>query len=352
MFSYRDYLFDQSKEITVIWFKKKLPYDALINGNEYQLSCNKTILEGLLSSNATVPYNCQVGACKKCMLKICNGEVKSLIDLGYCLTQEQIDDGYVLACQAMPKSNIIAEFNESTESSKFSLPIKTKVVSIEKLSTYIYRVWLPYVEIVEAGQSFELLIPELDLNRYYSVSSINKGVGVAVDVALKSVGGCSSWLCNDSNIGKAVYIKNLSPKFGDFTESTDQIIAVAGGSALGMILSVLEDYLKSNDNVRVDLIHAVRFREDGYDENRIKKLQKKYKKFNFYGLLSRQDLDSNGYFQGKAPDFLKALFSDNKVSKVCNFLMCGSDRLVKPCVSVLKCEMVESQRCEIESFGA
>lgn len=336
----------------MIFFKKAPPYNGLIEGNEYPLSRNKTILESLLVKNADVPYNCQVGACKKCMLKIDQGEAKSLIDLGYCLTQEQVDKGYVLACQAIPKSNIVASFYREGSPDNNTVPIESKIISIERLSAYVYRVRLPYMDIVCPGQSFELSVPELNIKRYYSVSAIENNKSIAIDVALKSKGGCSGWLCEQENINKPIHINSVNGGFGDFSKKSDQIVAVAGGSALGMILSVLEEKLLNNADISVNLIHAVRFRKDSYDEKRIHNLRSVYKKFNFYGLLSQEEEEFQGFFRGRAPEFLQSLFSENKVEASSNFLMCGSDSLIKSCMDVLSFRKVESQYCEIESFGS
>ena len=210
---------------------------------------------------------------------------------------------------------------------------------------------LPFTNNIHPGQSLEIYIPVVNTKRYYSVSSIREGKNITIDVAVKDKGICSSWLCEKKNIGEPIFLEPSNGKFGNFCMKSNQIIALAGGAALGMVLCVLEDKLRNNQNIHIDLIHAVRFQEDIYDMKRINSLKKLYEKFNFYGLISREGTDVLGYVQGRAPEFLQNLIVKNKESSTSNFLMCGSDSLVNSCVDALKSKNIDDKQLVTESFG-
>lgn len=64
---------------------------------------NATLVDVLLSNGLDVPYSCREGECGSCACLLTSGEV----DRGNAaiLGQDDIDDGYILACQARPISD-------------------------------------------------------------------------------------------------------------------------------------------------------------------------------------------------------------------------------------------------------
>lgn len=62
----------------------------------------KTILDILVDAKKDPPYSCTSGACSTCMAKVTEGEVT--MDSCYSLEDDEIAAGYILTCQAHPKS--------------------------------------------------------------------------------------------------------------------------------------------------------------------------------------------------------------------------------------------------------
>ncbi|MEM1219847.1 MAG: 2Fe-2S iron-sulfur cluster-binding protein, partial [Bacteroidota bacterium] len=60
------------------------------------------ILDAALKKNADLPYACKGGVCCTCRAKLVEGEVDVLVNYG--LEPEEIADGYILTCQAVPTS--------------------------------------------------------------------------------------------------------------------------------------------------------------------------------------------------------------------------------------------------------
>jgi len=57
----------------------------------------ESVLAALLREGINVPFNCQQGICHSCLMMVEQGDVPSSALQN--LTQEQIDEGYFLACQ-------------------------------------------------------------------------------------------------------------------------------------------------------------------------------------------------------------------------------------------------------------
>jgi ring-1,2-phenylacetyl-CoA epoxidase subunit PaaE len=74
------------------------------------LMSGQTILDVMLAENIDAPYSCGIGNCSSCIAKVLEGEV----DMYKCetLDEEEIKEGYILACQAHALSeNVIVSFD-------------------------------------------------------------------------------------------------------------------------------------------------------------------------------------------------------------------------------------------------
>jgi ring-1,2-phenylacetyl-CoA epoxidase subunit PaaE len=66
---------------------------------------NMTILDAALQKNIDVPYSCQGGVCSSCIAKVSSGSASMLQN--NILTDSEIEEGLVLTCQAVPKTQEI-----------------------------------------------------------------------------------------------------------------------------------------------------------------------------------------------------------------------------------------------------
>ncbi|MET7896559.1 ferredoxin--NADP reductase [Streptomyces mirabilis] len=76
-----------------------------LDGRTHELTWprSRPLLDVLLDAGLQVPYSCREGACSACACVVTNGEVK--MRRNDVLEPEDIDDGIVLGCQAMPISD-------------------------------------------------------------------------------------------------------------------------------------------------------------------------------------------------------------------------------------------------------
>lgn len=75
-------------------------WDKLIKGNTKQ-----PILDQGENAGLILPYSCRGGMCGRCKIKVESGQVKQLANDG--LTDEEKKQGYVLACSAIPESDLV-----------------------------------------------------------------------------------------------------------------------------------------------------------------------------------------------------------------------------------------------------
>ena len=60
------------------------------------------VLDAALDAGADVPYACKGAVCCTCRAKVLEGEVE--MAMNYSLTDQEVEEGYVLTCQTMPRS--------------------------------------------------------------------------------------------------------------------------------------------------------------------------------------------------------------------------------------------------------
>jgi len=79
---------------------------------EFTLSSNgKSILDAAMDAGADVPFSCKGGVCCTCKAKVLKG--KASMNQNSSLSEEEVEDGFILTCQAHPiTENIIVDFDE------------------------------------------------------------------------------------------------------------------------------------------------------------------------------------------------------------------------------------------------
>ena len=60
------------------------------------------VLDVALDAGADVPYACKGAVCCTCRAKVLEGDVE--MAMNYSLTDQEVEEGYVLTCQTMPRS--------------------------------------------------------------------------------------------------------------------------------------------------------------------------------------------------------------------------------------------------------
>jgi ring-1,2-phenylacetyl-CoA epoxidase subunit PaaE len=80
----------------------KAKVKIILDGDEFSVIVEpgQTILDAAIDANIDPPYACRVAACCSCKAKLLSGEVK--MDDDDPLTEEEIEEGFILTCQSHP----------------------------------------------------------------------------------------------------------------------------------------------------------------------------------------------------------------------------------------------------------
>lgn len=85
----------------------EVPMVAVLDGKRIEVTVapGKTILDTLLDLGYEPPYSCTSGSCSTCMAKVKKGTAR--MEVCYALDDDEVEEGYILTCQAFPTSNEI-----------------------------------------------------------------------------------------------------------------------------------------------------------------------------------------------------------------------------------------------------
>jgi len=72
----------------------------------FDMDASETILDAALKQKIDAPYSCQGGICSSCICRVTEG--KAIMENNQILTDSELEDGMILACQAHPTTATIA----------------------------------------------------------------------------------------------------------------------------------------------------------------------------------------------------------------------------------------------------
>ncbi len=81
---------------------------VVLDGNNFEFALpahGDTILDAAMKAGADLPFSCKGGVCSTCRAKLLEGEV--MMEVNYALEADELEQGYILTCQAHPQSEMV-----------------------------------------------------------------------------------------------------------------------------------------------------------------------------------------------------------------------------------------------------
>tara|TARA_R110002096_G_scaffold110035_15_gene240561 strand:+ start:748 stop:1815 length:1068 start_codon:yes stop_codon:yes gene_type:complete len=269
------------------------------SGESFEVPKNKTLLQTALSEGVNFPYHCTVGTCGNCRCKLIDGEVRAIMDFSYTLSEAEISDGYILACQSLLKSNITIELEADVNQP--SEPLETFSGVIKDTHMLTHDIMQVNVELdrairFSAGQFADIGLPGFGRHRSYSFACAPLDGGQkSLSFHVRNVPGGSytEWLFDNDRKNERFELHGPSGAFWLRT-SDAPILAVAGGSGMAPLKSILDDALLKGVNRPITYLFGAREQRDLYCLDEMQALAKQWPNtFNFIPVLSEEATDSN-----------------------------------------------------------
>jgi NAD(P)H-flavin reductase/ferredoxin len=244
--------------------------------SHFQSSAIETVYSAALRSGLTLETDCREGACGVCKAHLSDGQC----DIGdvsdEALTDEEQEEGFLLACQARPRSDMVLEFGYPLSLLKKEVAnLDARVAALEPVADNVMRVVLesdaaplPFL----AGQYVNITVPGAVPGRSYSfANSPADNSRMEFFVRLLEQGAMSNWLRDGAKVGDPVSVQGPYGQFFLRPARAGQIIMIAGGTGLAPMLSMLEQLRNQEAPMpNVVLLYGANFAGELFGDERIR----------------------------------------------------------------------------------
>lgn len=324
-----------------------LPQDVTI-----ELGQGQTLLEAALAHDIAYPHDCTVGTCASCKTRLKQGRVREATPFGYTLSKEELDAGYILACQAFPRDELtVVEIEPAAADLLPPEKYAATIVASEPLTHDILKVTVQADRAVNyaAGQYANLRQVSDDRARSYSFANAPQRKGrTTLEFYIRKVPGgeFTEALFNGELDGKPLEMKAPLGTF-HLRGGDAPMVCIAGGSGLAPLVSILEHARANRIKRECTLLFGARTQADLYQLDAIENIASSWQgNFRFIPVLSHEPLDSD--WQGA-----RGLVTDHIESGFCEGAegyLCGPPLMIDAAIARLAKQGIPVDRVFYDKF--
>lgn len=240
------------------------------------VAADETIVDAALRKGIVLPTDCREGVCSTCRGTCVSGDYELRYAHEDALTQKERDEGAVLCCQMVPRSDCVIDFDFDSGITLAADPetIGAALSGVERVSdaVSILELRLPEGTSLEylAGQYAHLRVPGTSAWRSYSFARApNAGERLKFIVRTLPAGEMSDYLRVRVRVGDLI---DLQGPFGTFylRKVTRPVFFLAGGTGISAFLGMLDGLsMRGAPGQPVELLYGVTDAEDLCDVERL-----------------------------------------------------------------------------------
>ncbi|MGP8473921.1 2Fe-2S iron-sulfur cluster-binding protein [Burkholderia sp. PR2] len=237
------------------------------------------LLMSALEQGINYPHNCRVGTCGRCKTRLVSGKISPLVDFALSpLTNEELRDGYILACQAKVRSDLVIDVDLVDHQVVLPRSVPGTVSGWTSLPGGVVdlRIRLEAPLVFEAGQYAALAVAGSFVRRSFSFYDAPSGGAGNDEVGflIKRLPGgrFSEWLAAKDRRGVRIWLEGPFGQMG-IDDTPRESLCIAGGTGIAPILSIAEDRLKRYPDHPVTIVFGVRTASDLFAMDRLERLK-------------------------------------------------------------------------------
>lgn len=241
----------------------------------------ETLLASLLEAGVPFPHNCQSGNCGACKCELIDGDILELPYSEYALAPEERARNLILACRTQVWGDCTVRMLESEETVLHpSRVMLCRLVGVEDLTHDVKLLQLsieaggPYT--FTAGQHARLKFGPGIPERNYSMANGPAEGTLQFYVRQVPRGQASGYVFTSLHLGAEVTVSGPLGNAYLREQHRGPILAVAGGSGMAPIKSILDTALQNDPEREVHLYFGVRDERDVFLESQLRELERRH----------------------------------------------------------------------------
>lgn len=263
-------------------------------GRRFAVGDSKTILQAALDAGITYPHSCRSGRCGACKSRLVSGHVELGKHSPFALSEQERADGFILACRSVPSDDVVVEWLDEAFDAKPAEAQEAEVVAIDRMTHDILAIRLALADRESfrfaAGQYLSLSVPGAPARSYSMASRPDEEL---VELHIRAVpGGRTSGLIHALlKQGDTVGIEGPGGSAYLREAHVGPIVALAGGSGLAPIKSIVETALLSGMAQPIHVYFGARTEHDLYLVEHFRALEQRFANLTFIPALSQTASD-------------------------------------------------------------
>jgi CDP-4-dehydro-6-deoxyglucose reductase/ferredoxin-NAD(P)+ reductase (naphthalene dioxygenase ferredoxin-specific) len=314
-----------------------------------EVAPGETILEAALASGSDYPCGCQSGNCGSCKSVLISGEVDLRPYSEFALSNEERAAGLILACQAVPRGPVEVAWLDQEEMPLHSRRTMTcRVVGVDDLTYDTRRIRLESESEpldFSAGQYAAVAFAGLPPRDF---SMANQPDDPILEFHIRAINGgaVSDHVRHGLKHGDRVTVTGPFGVSYLREKHAGPIFALAGGSGLAPIKSIIERALGIGLRQPIRLYIGVRDETDLYLEDHFQVLTHRHANFSLLPVLSSPS-GATERRTGFLADVLTEEAPDLDGAKA---YLAGPPAMVETCVAALRRLGIRSDNCHADAF--
>ena len=214
----------------------------------FTAGATETILAAAIRQGVGMPYGCKDGACGSCKCRKLSGSVVHGPHQSKALSDEEEAAGFVLACCAVPHSDLVLESRQVTQAGAFAIrKMPTRVIVLERKApdVIVLRLQLPANESFDyhAGQYVDFLL-QGGVRRSYSMANAPHTLSQAgsLELHIRHLSG-GQFTDHVFSTMKEREILRIEGPYGSLflrEDSSKPIVLLASGTGFAPVKAILE----------------------------------------------------------------------------------------------------------------
>lgn len=323
----------------------------LKNNKQFTCDSNFTIFEAAKSSRILLEHSCLNARCRSCKVRVISGETEDKLD-DLVLTAEEKSQGYVLSCNAIPKSDLELDVEDLGDIPFYdSKIVPAKIASLEFIGKTVLKLdlRLPPNVIFKYNSGQYVSISKGTLKRSYSIANECKEIS-ELSFYIKNYDGgqMSQYWFNEAKVGDLLRIEGPKGSFFLRESIKQHLIFLATGTGIAPVMAIIEELISSKrisvlENVWI--FNGARFEQDLiWNSDHLNNISN----IEYIPVLSKP----NDSWKGEVGYVQDILLSKNINLSESQVYACGLDKMIKSALKELVKNGLDSKSFYSDAFVA